>query len=541
MRNHRFQTWKITTRLGMHSFACILLLGACQLSARANEKPWGSWQKWGAQPDGTYFNPVLPADYSDLDCIQVGADYYAISSTMQFSPGMVVLKSSDMVNWTIAGHAVSDLTQISPELNWDRMNRGGRGVWAGGIRYHNNKFWVYLSTPDEGYFVTTATNPAGPWEPLRPLLKERGWDDCCPFWDDDGQGYLVGTHFADNCKTYLWKLTPDGYGLVQDSKTQINEGAHREANKLYKFNGWYYHLFSEVNNGTRVVMIQRSKNILGPYMERRQLTDSNRAEHEPNQGGFLKNDKDAWYFLTHHGNGDWAGRLDSLLPVTWVDGWPIIGKTDANGAPGKMVWSGQMPFSTRQRFSPQGTDEFSQGAISPQWEWNYQPRAEMFSLKERPGWLRLKAFRPLRPNTLVKAGNTISQRSFQTASNTVVVKVDLQGMADGQRAGLCHFATSSSAIGVYQEGNRRTLEFRLNDKVEAGPELKNGNLWLKSTWGLDGKNQFFYSTDGISFIPFGTTYQLAWGNYRGDRIGIYSFNDKNDAGYLDVDFLHYTY
>jgi len=523
-------------------FASILLLGVCQMSAvSADEQPWGAWQKWGAQPDGSYCNPVLPADFSDLDCIQVGPNYYAIASTMQFSPGMVILQSPDMVNWRIIGHAVSDLTQISPELNWNRMNRPAHGVWAGGIRYHDHKFWVYFSTPDEGYFVTTATNPEGPWEPVRPLLKERGWDDCCPFWDDDGQGYFVGTHFADNCKTFIWKLTDDGYGLHPETETQINEGAHREANKLFKINGWYYHLFSEVKNGTRVVMMQRSKNILGPYTERRQLTDSNHAEHEPNQGGLLENDKGDWYFLTHHGCGDWEGRASSLLPVTWVDGWPIIGKTDGTGVPGKMVWSGQMPIVTRQRFAPQGSDEYDKAVLSPQWEWNYQPRAEMFSLKERPGWLRLKAFRPLRPNTLVKAGNTISQRSFRSSNNTVVVKVDLQGMADGQRAGLCHFATSSSAIGVYQEGNRRTLEFRLNDKGEVGPELKNGNLWLKSTWGLDGKNQFFYSTDGVSFTPFGTTYQLAWGNYRGDRIGIYSFNDTNDAGYLDVDFLHYAY
>jgi beta-xylosidase len=532
---------KLLTHLKNQFFCCILSLGVCQLSALADEQPLGSRDKWGAQPDGTYFNPVLPADYSDLDCIQVGANFYAIASTMQFSPGMVVLQSRDMVNWSTVGHAVGDLTQISSELNWDRMNRGGRGVWAGAIRYHSKKFWVYFGTPDEGYFVTTASNPAGPWEPLRCLLKERGWDDCCPFWDDDGQGYFVGTHFADNCKTFLWKLSSDGCGLVPDSKTQINEGAHREANKLYKINGWYYHLFSEVNKGARVVMMQRSKNILGPYQERRQLTDSNRAEREPNQGGLLKNDKGNWYFLTHHGGGDWEGRPNSLLPVTWIDGWPIIGKTDGTGAPGKMVWSGQMPIPSRERFAPKSSDEFEKPVLASQWEWNYQPRAEMFSLSARPGWLRLKAFRPLRPNTLLKAGNTLSQRSFRTTSNTVVLKIDLQGMADGQRAGLCHFSTSSSAIGVCQEGNRRALEFRLNDKVEAGPELKNGNLWLKSTWGLDGKNQFFYSTDGVSFTPFGTTYQLAWGNYRGDRIGIYSFNDKGDSGYLDVDFLRYSY
>src|ERR1035438_4359378 len=97
---------------------------------------WGAWQHWGGQGDGTYRNPVIPADYSDLDCIRVGKDYYAISSTFQFSPGVVILHSTDLVNWTIQAHAVADVTQISAELNWDRMNRYGKGVWAGAIRYH---------------------------------------------------------------------------------------------------------------------------------------------------------------------------------------------------------------------------------------------------------------------------------------------------------------------------------------------------------------------------------------------------------------------
>ena len=127
---------------------------------------WGDWQQWGDQGDGTYRNPVLPADYSDLDCIRVGLDYYAISSTFQYSPGMVILQSKDLVNWRIAGHAVPDVTQISPEMNWDRMNRFGTGIWAGAIRHHAGKFWVYFGTPDEGYFMTTATNVAGPWSPL---------------------------------------------------------------------------------------------------------------------------------------------------------------------------------------------------------------------------------------------------------------------------------------------------------------------------------------------------------------------------------------
>jgi beta-xylosidase len=116
---------------------------------------------------------VLPADYSDLDCIRVGSDYYAISSTFQYSPGMVILHSKNVVNWRIFGHAISDITQIGPDLNWDKMNRYGRGVWAGSLRYHAGRFWIYFGTPDEGYFMTSAPRAEGPWAPL--TVYKRKW------------------------------------------------------------------------------------------------------------------------------------------------------------------------------------------------------------------------------------------------------------------------------------------------------------------------------------------------------------------------------
>ena len=501
---------------------------------------WGSWQAWGDQGDGTYRNPVLPADYSDLDCIRVGDDYYAISSTMQLSPGMIVLHSHDLVNWRIIGHAIADTSQIGPEMNWDRMNRYGRGVWAGAIRYHAGKFWVYFGTPDEGYFLTTATDPSGPWSPLHPVMRASGWDDCCPLWDEDGQSYFVGTHFADGYKTYIWKMTPDGRSLIDESRTLINQGAGREASKLYKINGWYYHLFSEVSHGARVVMMQRSRSVMGPYTEHRQLTAANREWNEPNQGGMLDTGPGGWCFLTHHGAGDWAGRCMSLLPVTWVDGWPIIGAT-SNGEPGKMVLAGNKPVTGQPAATPQSSDDFNQPVLGPQWEWNHHPRADKWSLTERPGWLRLNAFKPLRSDDLMTAGNTLSQRSFRSTRNEVVAKFDLAGMADGQKAGLCHFASSHSALGIAQDGGVRRVESRENGSITEGPVIAGNQLWIKSSWGLDGQSEYAYSLDGREFTPFGKVYQLSWGNYRGDRIGLYAFNNKNEAGYVDVDFLHYDY
>src|SRR5450759_4212922 len=115
----------------MHKTTILLFLLLFARTALFSQAP----AKWGDQRDGIYNNPILPGDYSDLDAIKVGSDFYAISSTMQFSPGMVILHSKDLVNWRIAGHVVNDLTQISPELNWDKMNRYGKGIWAGSIRY----------------------------------------------------------------------------------------------------------------------------------------------------------------------------------------------------------------------------------------------------------------------------------------------------------------------------------------------------------------------------------------------------------------------
>jgi beta-xylosidase len=209
-----------------------------------------------------------------------------------------------------------------------------------------------------------------------------------------------------------------------------------------------------------------------------------------------------------------------------------------------MAWESKKPVQNTPVVTPQSqsSDDFKDSRLAPQWEWNYQPRPEKWSLTEKRGWLRLHAFRPLEPDNLLKAGNTLTQRAMRTRANEVVVKLDLRGMADGQRAGLCHFASPhSSSLGVVCAGSIRTLEFKSGKEATAGPVLTGNRLWLKSTWGLDGKSQYFYSLDGKAYTPFGMPYQLAWGSYRGDRIGLYSYNNKGEAGYLDVDFLRYDY
>ena len=519
------------------SIICCVCFHVCLSGQQSVE--WGHWVNWGDQGDGTYMNPVIPSDYSDIDCIRVGEDYYAISSTFQFSPGMTMLHSKDLVNWAICGNIIEDLTQISKELNWTRMNRYGKGVWAGTLRYHNERFYLFFGTPDEGYFMTSASCPEGPWEPLTCLLSEAGWDDCTVMWDSDEKAYFVGTHFSDGYKTYLFRMSQDGKSIDRESAVMVNSGNGREASKLIKVNGWYYLIFSEHKQGVgRYVMAKRSKKITGPYWEEKQLALPGRDVMEPNQGGIIEGKDNHWYFLTHHGTGDWSGRIVSLLPVTWIEDWPILGEVLPQNI-GTMKWSGPMPFKNNEKLNIKRSDDFDDDRLSPQWQWNYQPRKDKFSLSERPGWLRLKAYFPLKVNQLMYAGNTLTQRSFRKQDNNVTVKMDIANMTDGQKNGLCHFSSQHAAIGIVKDGDNRFLEYRNNNHVTKGIQLQSWYVWLRSQWGLDGRSQFYYSLDGDHFMPFGEPYQLIWGYYCGDRLGIYCFNDKGESGSVDVDYFHY--
>ena len=162
-----------------------LLMGQMALAptiCEAQTKPYVS-DVWVAdQGDGTFKNPVLYADYSDPDVIRVGEDYYLTASSFNCSPGLPILHSKDLVNWTILSYAL-------PEGVGHKEDKPGHGnyVWAPSIRYHNGEFYIYWGDPDQGIFMVKAKKAEGPWcEPV--LVKAgKGMIDTCPLWDDDGR------------------------------------------------------------------------------------------------------------------------------------------------------------------------------------------------------------------------------------------------------------------------------------------------------------------------------------------------------------------
>ena len=494
----------------------------------------------------TFANPVLPADFSDLDCIRHEGRYYAITSTLHLSPGMDVLASDDMVDWQITGHVVDDTSVFGDDWTWKRMRRYGRDVWAGCIRERNGMFYCYFGTPDEGLFVATAEKAEGPWSaPHKMAHFGKGWDDTGVLFDGTN-GYLVATHFADKYKTYAFRLTADGREVVPETKTLINEGKGREANKFYTWNGLYYHLYSEAGRSGRRLMMARARSPFGPYAERRVLSHPQPEADEPNQGGFLEDDAGNWFFFTHHGHGQWYGRAASLLPVTWIDGWPVVGTPDKDGI-GTMVWEVERPKVTappRESPRPESTRsestrrEVTPGTfLSPDWAWNHAPRRDTFTLIDEQ--LILRPFRPLNTNDFLTVGNVYTQRAFRPSSSSVFsVALDASHLAEGSRAGICHLGGDTCEFGLAVEDGHRVLYVRRNkrERVVLASDMPS-RVVLRTAWNAKGVARFASSSDGKSFIDAGIDFTLRWGNYRGDRVGVYAYALGMAAGESDAVFL----
>ncbi|MEI6647682.1 MAG: family 43 glycosylhydrolase, partial [bacterium] len=160
------------------------------------------------QGDGTFRNPVIHADYSDPDVIRHGDDFWMVASSFTCTPGLPILHSRDLVNWTLVNHAIKNV----PHPRYQDV-QPGCGVWAPAIRFHDGLFWIFFPMPDEGIYVTCASDPAGEWQEPWCLQEAKGWIDPCPFWDDDGQAYLVHAYANSRAgkkeRIHIRPMTPD--------------------------------------------------------------------------------------------------------------------------------------------------------------------------------------------------------------------------------------------------------------------------------------------------------------------------------------------
>lgn len=280
----------------------------------------------GAQAQ-TYTNPILHADYSDPDVCRVGDDYYMVASSFNAVPGLPLLHSRDLVNWTLVGHA---LPRLVPEEHY-RVPRPGQGVWAPSIRHHQGEFYIYYPDPDFGIYLTKAPSINGPWS--APVLVEggKGLIDPCPLWDQDGSVYLVhayaGSRAGIKSVLVLKRMNAEGTKTL-DSGTIIYDGhgidPTVEGPKMYKRNGYYYILAPAGGVKTGWQLALRAKHPYGPYERKVVLEQGNTPTNGPHQGAWVSTAQGEDWFIHFQDKGLY-GRIVHLQPVQWKEDWPWMG------------------------------------------------------------------------------------------------------------------------------------------------------------------------------------------------------------------------
>jgi beta-xylosidase len=510
-------------------------------------------------------NPMLWADVPDPDVIRVGDTYYLVSTTMHLMPGAPIMTSKDLKNWETVGYIFDRLTD-SPKYDLLNGTVYGRGQWATSLKYHNGKFYALLAPNERGAmgdtYIFSAEKAEGPWTIVS---RMRHFHDCSLFFDDDGRVYVIyGTG-------EMMELKPDLSDVIEGTHQQLfqreeDEKGILEGSRMIKHNGKYYllmisHVYAPGKHRREVCY--RADNIRGPYEKQVILESEFGGFSYEAQGTIVDTPDGDWMGIIFQDRGG-VGRVLTVMPCRWVNGWPMLG--DENG---------KVPETVRPLVNGQPataivkSDDFSSDKLGLHWQWNHNPIDEAWSLKERPGFLRLKTNRVV--SNLYLAPNTLTQRmEGPTCSGTIAI--DISKMKDGDCAGLAAFNSDTGALVIKKKGKNLVLEMvemsvtltdldkevtnveeKVIESIPLNAQLStlNAQLFLRidadfrpvNGHGRDAAN-FYYSIDGSQWTQIGTKdYRLNfdWRRFfMGSKFGIFCYATKKKGGYVDIEAFDYN-
>ena len=502
--------------------------------------------------NGNYKNPILNADYSDPDVIRVGENYYLTSSSFEDIPGLPILHSKDMVNWSIIGHAL--LRQ--PPYEHFSLPRHGEGVWAPSIRYRNGEFYLYYPDPDFGIYLVKAKNPAGPWSEPVMVAPGKGLIDPCPLWDDDGNVYLVhayaGSRAGIKSLIVIKRLNKDGTAVMDEGKI-VYDGHELdptiEGPKFYKRNGWYYIFAPAGGVSTGWQLILRSKNVYGPYERKVAMDQGSSTTNGPHQGAWVTTPSgEDWFF--HFQDKDAYGRVVHLQPMKWINDWPVIGVDKDGDGKGEPVLSYKKPNVGKSYpiETPAESDEFN-SSLGLQWQWQSNPKPTWYFMNAVNGSLRLYSDKlPDSANNLWDAGNILAQK-FPAATFTATTKLTFtpNPRLEYEKAGLGVMGMSYADIAIKNDKDGLKLVYSVCKDANKGKKetekiiapLKVSTVYLRTKVSSGAKCRFEYSVDGVSFIDIGEEFVATVGRWIGAKIGLFCVRGSvtNDSGYVDFDWF----
>lgn len=528
-------------------------------STAALGAPQSPEQAWTADNgNGTYSNPLFYEEFEDPDVIRVGDDYYLAGTTMHMNPAVQLMHSKDLVNWKLAGYCM-DRLDLGPAFRLEGGNIYSQGIWAPCIRYHQGTFYVFTNVNGAGLQVFRSQSIHGPWE--RNQLPGR--HDLSVLFDDDGKIYII----SGNRSPYpIEQLTPDLKAFVPGVRYAL-DGQMGEGHHLYKINGKYVDV-SAIPGGPVDQMVAVADSIQGPWKVERMVqgeslgvTGAAPDLAAPNdrglwlhQGGIVDTPAGQWWSIIMSDHGS-AGRMVSLVPITWEQGFPLIG-LPGNLRKAPNTW---IKPDTGYTQDPQPAfihdDDFNGDNLNPHWQWNHVPDDSQWSIKEQPGVLRLHS---LPAADFYTARNSLCQRPPGPES-TMTVELFTSGMVAGDTAGLALLSSPYAWIGVVKSAERVTLQRftsprrgRRSNQRAATPAptvepvisstTPPDHLWLRVHCNFDNDQAIFsWSADGQQFTPLGEPFRMEFQliTFQGVRPSLFHYNTSGQPG-GHVDFDNFT-
>ena len=512
-----------------------------------------------------YFqNPILSGFYPDPSICRVGDDYYLVTSTFSYFPGVPIFQSQDLVHWEQIGHVLDRPEQL------DLTGIGhSQGIFAPTIRYYGGTFFLITTNVGKGgNLLVTAQDPRGPWSD--PYWLDAPGIDPSLFFDDDGQAYYCGTRpapegerYYGNYEIFLQRLNLQTMALEEPSyplwRGALRDAVWPEAPHIYKKDGYYYLLIAEGGTGhEHAVTIARSKTIEGPYVGNPRnpiLTHRHLGRNFPivNTGhaDLVETQHGEWWMvlLASRTNGGYyrnLGRETFLVPVIWEDGWPIVSPET-----GKVEWSyprPKLPPPRKKVPVRPARDDFDQPQLDFCWNCLRTPREDFYSLQERPGYLRLY----LRKESL---GELVSPsflgRRQQHHSFTVTTVLEFSPGKDDEEAGLVALQSDDFhyRFVLGQEGGRRIVKLvercEGKDMIRALEPAPSGRVYLRIL-ALNQSFDFYYGTvpGDLSPLYFDADGRILStdraGGFVGTYLGMYaSSNGQPSSNVADFDWFSY--
>ncbi|HSD16145.1 MAG TPA: glycoside hydrolase family 43 protein [Thermomonas sp.] len=489
----------------------VIALLACALPAAAGEARFTridySGDDGGPVPtDRQYRNPVVAGFYPDPSAIRVGDDFYLVTSTFGYFPGLPVFHSRDLVSWRQIGNAIDRPGQM-PYGDAEEVTRG---LFAASIAHHDGTFYIantcfYCPGRGMGNFVISAKDPAGPWSDPH-FLSFDGIDPSL-FFDDDGSAWLVSNgipqvpmRYDGHRAIWLQRFDTTTMQLVGERKVLVDGGVdpaskpeHVEGPHIFRRGDWYYLTAAEGGTGEQhAQMVWRSRAVEGPYVAWTGNPSLTQRDLDPNRSSpitstghaqFIELEDGSWWtvFLgtrPYRGNQYNLGRETFLLPVSWTsDGWPMVLPRGARAPAIATRPSLPRDPATAPTSGPITWSETFAGKPGLQWLTLHAPSQPWFragegGLRIVPGTTALGAH-----GTAGHGQPTYLAHRLQHHRTRIEATLDPSGLDPGELAGLALFQneTHHYVAAVERSDNGAALVLRLRagkDDPLQGRELK---------------------------------------------------------------------